>query len=62
MSSDVLPCPNNIHWLSISLGVKAKVLPKAHTTLHNLHPLPVISLILVSTTLPFIHLQLPWPF
>lgn len=53
MSSDVLPCLNNIHWISISLGVKAKVLPKAHTTLHNLHPPPCYLSDLNSYNSPF---------
>lgn len=53
MSSDVLPCLNNIHWISISLGVKAKVLPKAQTTLHNLHPPPCYLSDLSSYNSPF---------
>lgn len=38
LSNDVIPCLYNFHWLSISLGVKANVLPKSHTALHDLHP------------------------
>lgn len=57
----VIPCLNNFHWLSIALRVKAKILSMAHSDLHDTYPHSVISLIFCSTTLPFIHLQLPWP-